>query len=73
MDAGGVRQIVAGIGTAYTPDELVGKEVVVVANLQPAKLMGVESHGMLLAATGADGVPVLLMPEKYVEEGSKIK
>lgn len=67
------RQIVAGIGTAYTPDELVGKKVVVVANLQPAKLMGVESQGMLLAATGADGVPVLLMPEKDIEEGSKIQ
>ena len=73
VDTGEPRQIVAGIGTAYTPDELVGKKVVVVANLQPAKLMGVESQGMLLAATGADGVPVLLMPEKDVEEGSKIK
>lgn len=73
VDTGEPRQIVAGIGKAYTPDDLLGKKVVVVANLHPAKLMGVESQGMLLAATGADGVPVLLMPEKDVEEGSRIK
>jgi methionyl-tRNA synthetase len=64
---------VAGIGKAYTPEELVGKKIVVVTNLQPAKLMGVESHGMIIAATGSDGVPVILMPEKDVEEGAKIK
>jgi methionyl-tRNA synthetase len=45
----------------------------VVTNLQPAKLMGVESQGMLLAATGSDNVPVILMPEKDVEVGAKIK
>ena len=73
VDTGEPRQIVAGIGKAYTPDGLVGKSIVVVTNLQPAKLMGVESQGMLLAATGSDGVPVILMPEKDVEEGSKIK
>lgn len=73
VDTGELRQIVAGIGKAYTPEELVGKKIVVVANLQPAKLMGVESQGMLLAATGADGAPVVLVPEKDVEEGSRIK
>jgi methionyl-tRNA synthetase len=73
VNTGEDRQIVAGIGKTYTPEELVGKKIVVVTNLQPAKLMGVESHGMVLAATGSDGVPVILMPEKDVEEGAKIK
>jgi methionyl-tRNA synthetase len=64
---------VAGIGKAYTPEDLVGRKIVVVTNLQPAKLMGVESQGMLLAATGSDNVPIILMPEKDVEVGAKIK
>jgi len=55
------RQIVAGIGKRYAPEELLGRNVVVVANLKPAKLMGVESDGMVLAATvGEAGDPVLL-------------
>ena len=73
VDTGGIRQIVAGIGKAYSPEDLVGKKVVVITNLQPAKLMGQESNGMLLAATGSEGSPVILVPEKDVEEGSKIK
>lgn len=73
VDTGQERQIVAGIGKAYTPEELVGKKIVVVTNLQPVKLMGVESNGMLLAATGSNGAPVILMPEKDVEAGSGIK
>jgi methionyl-tRNA synthetase len=73
VNTGEERQIVAGIGKTYTPEDLVGKKIVVVTNLQPAKLMGVESNGMVLAATGPDGVPVILMPEKDVEEGAKIK
>ena len=73
VDTGEMRQIVAGIGKAYGPEDLVGRKIVVVTNLQPAKLMGNESNGMLLAATGSDGVPVVLTPEKDVEEGSKIK
>jgi len=73
VNTGEERQIVAGIGKAYAPEDLVGKKIVVVTNLQPAKLMGVESNGMLLAATGMDGVPVILMPEKDVEEGARIK
>ena len=73
VDTGEQRQIVAGIGKTYAPEDLIGKKIVVVTNLQPAKLMGVESNGMLLAATGSDGVPVILVPEKDVEEGAKIK
>lgn len=73
VDTGQMRQIVAGIGKAYTPEDLVGKKVVVITNLQPAKLMGNESNGMLLAATGQDETPVILVPERDVEEGSRIK
>ena len=73
VDTGEIRQVVAGIGKAYTPEELTGKKVVVVTNLQPAKLMGVESQGMLLAATDSEGTLSILMPEKDVKEGAKIK
>lgn len=73
VDTGEMRQIVAGIGKAYAPEDLVGRKIVVVCNLQPAKLMGVESNGMLLAATGADGVPVIITPAQDVEAGAKIK
>jgi methionyl-tRNA synthetase len=66
------RTIVAGIALAYQPDDLVGKQVVVVANLQPAKLMGVESQGMILAAS-LDGKPVLLHPGVQVPNGTKVK
>ncbi|MBI4683035.1 MAG: methionine--tRNA ligase [Nitrospirae bacterium] len=73
VDTGEQRQIVAGIGHVYAPEDLVGKLIAVVANLQPAKLMGVESQGMLLAATDSDGVLSILMPEKNVKEGATIK
>ena len=65
------RQICAGIKNQYNRDELVGKQIVVVANLETAKLRGVESQGMLLAASDDDRV-ILLMPEKRVAPGAKI-
>lgn len=58
-----VRQIVSGIHKAYTPEEMVGKKVIVVCNLKPAKLAGVLSEGMLLCAEGPDGKLALLTPE----------
>jgi methionyl-tRNA synthetase len=73
IDTGETRQIVAGIGKAYSPEDLDGKSVVVVTNLKPAKLMGVESQGMLLAATDDSGEPVILVPEKDVKQGAQIK
>ncbi|MEK7376942.1 MAG: hypothetical protein AABZ57_07275 [Candidatus Margulisiibacteriota bacterium] len=74
IDAGGTeKQIVAGIKLAYTKEELIGKSVVLADNLDPATLRGVESQGMLLAATGQDGVPILVVPEKQVEPGAKVK
>jgi methionyl-tRNA synthetase len=58
------RQVIAGIAKAYRPEDLVDTEVVVVANLKPAKLMGQVSQGMVLAATDADGQPILLRPDR---------
>ncbi len=66
------RQLVAGIAKFYHPEDLVGKEIVVVANLEAKKLMGLESQGMLLAAD-LDGRPVLLKPESEVPPGTKIR
>lgn len=65
------RQIVAGVGKRYTPEELIGKQIIIVANLAPRALMGIESHGMLLAASGEEG-PILLMPEKEVLSGAQV-
>lgn len=73
VDTGESRQIVAGIGKSYAPEDLQGKKIVVVTNLKPAKLMGVESQGMLLAATDDSGEPVILTPEKDVKEGASIR
>jgi methionyl-tRNA synthetase len=66
------RQIVAGIRAAYAPEDLVGRQVVVVANLRPAILRGIESRGMLLAASDADGL-ALVRPERTTAPGSKVK
>ncbi|MDD5146675.1 MAG: methionine--tRNA ligase subunit beta [Candidatus Pacebacteria bacterium] len=68
----GKRQIVAGISQFYTPENLVGQQIIVVANLEPRKLMMQESCGMLLATHGLNGEPVLLIPAKGVPLGSKI-
>lgn len=65
------RQIVSGIAKSYNPEDLVGKEIVIVANLEPRSLMGLESQGMVLAA-GSEAGPVLLVPEKEVAPGTKI-
>ena len=66
------RQLVAGIAKYYRPEDLIGKEIVVVANLEPKNLMGIESQGMLLAAD-VDGEPVILIPEKEIPPGTKIR
>ena len=62
LGEGSPRQLIAGIAKVYRPEDLVGTQVVVVANLKPAKLMGQLSQGMVLAATDADGNPILLRP-----------
>jgi methionyl-tRNA synthetase len=66
------RQLVAGIAENHRPEDLIGKLVVVIANLKPAKIMGVESKGMILAAD-VGGKAVLLVPEKEVAAGTKVK
>ena len=65
------RQIVAGLRPYYEADQLVGKSVVVAANLQPVKLRGVDSNGMLLAAQDGDSV-IILKPETDVSPGSRV-
>lgn len=66
------RQVVAGIGKRYTPEELVDTYIVIVGNLAPRKLMGLESQGMLLAADSEDG-PVLLRPSGEVVPGAEVR
>jgi len=66
------RQVVAGIAQHYNPDELVGKDIVVLTNLQPARLMGQESQGMLLAATDSSGKLAVLTVARDLESGSAI-
>ncbi|CUT02967.1 methionine--tRNA ligase [Candidatus Chrysopegis kryptomonas] len=66
------RQIVAGIGKHYNPEELVGKRVVVVANLKPAKLMGIESQGMLLAAVKDDKLTIITTLDE-IDSGSQVR
>jgi len=67
------RQIIAGLGKVYEPEDLVGRQVVVIINLEPRSLMGLESNGMVLAAHDADANPVILIPEKETPAGSDIK
>ena len=68
-----VRQLVAGIATTYEPEKLVGRKVAVVANLQPRTLRGVESNGMILAASGPDGKPALASFLEDVPIGARLK
>jgi methionyl-tRNA synthetase len=69
-----MRTIVGGIATVYTAEQLVGRKLVFVANLQPAKLMGIESNGMVLAATLPDtGEASLVAVDPSVPSGAKVK
>jgi methionyl-tRNA synthetase len=74
LGALGKRQILSGISKFYTPESLVGKKIIVVANLKPAKLMGLESQGMLLAASSDDGsLLVIADPGQNMPEGSVVR
>jgi tRNA-binding protein len=66
------KQLVAGIRSSYTKEELIGRKIIVINNLEPAVIRGETSNGMLLAATGENG-PVFLSPEKDVPVGSIVK
>lgn len=67
------RQIIAGIGKAYEPEALIGKKIIIVANLEPRKLMGLESQGMLLAASNEAQGPVLLIPDGQIDPGAEVR
>jgi methionyl-tRNA synthetase len=67
------RQLVAGIAQHYQPEDLVGKKVVIVANLQPAKIRGIESQGMILAASTEDGKLAIVSPEREIASGARVK
>jgi methionine--tRNA ligase beta chain len=66
------RQIVAGIAESYLPDQIVGKEIPLLVNLEPRKIRGIESQGMILAVD-VGGNPVLLHPEREVPPGSVVR
>ncbi|MCH7780999.1 MAG: methionine--tRNA ligase subunit beta [Acidobacteria bacterium] len=74
LDVGelGPRQIVAGIAETYEPEQLVGKKIVIVANLKPARIRGVESQGMLLAAD-SDGRPIVATFDEDVAAGTRVR
>jgi methionyl-tRNA synthetase len=67
------RTIVAGIAEAYPPDQLIGRTIVIVANLKPAKLMGIESNGMVLAASPEGGPPNLVAVDPSLPPGSRVR
>ncbi len=71
-DGMGGRQIVSGIAQHYTPEELIGKKIIVVANLKPAKLCGVESSGMLLAGNREDGSVCVTFVDDSVPVGTRL-
>ena len=72
-DGMGGRQVVSGIAMWYKPEDLVGKKIVIVANLKPVKLRGVESNGMILAADTPDGAASVIFPDQTLPTGSKIR
>jgi methionine--tRNA ligase beta chain len=73
IDLGGEqRQVVAGMAHTYAPEEFIGKQVPIVVNLEPRKLRGIESQGMILAVD-VNGKPVLLLPDREVPPGSVVR
>lgn len=74
LGPGGTRQIVSGIALHYTPESIIGKKIIVVANLKPAQLMGVESNGMLLAASSDDGSALAIVePHDSIPLGATVR
>jgi len=71
VDIGEIRTIVSGISEHFKPEDLIGKQVVVIANLKPVKLMGIQSNGMILAASDADGLD-LLTTARQVQPGTRV-
>lgn len=74
IDGGGeTRTIVAGIAAKYTPESLAGRSIILVANMKPAKIRGIESRGMLLAAVGEDGRPIIATFDEPVPPGAQVR
>ncbi len=67
------HQLVAGIAEAYQPESLVGKKIPILVNLEPKIIRGIESKGMILCPSDAFGKPVLLLPDRDVPTGAKVK
>ena len=72
VDIGEERTIVAGIGKDYSPEELIGKKIVMIANLKPMQLMGIESRGMVLATDTDKGLTILTF-DREAQTGAKIR
>jgi methionyl-tRNA synthetase len=73
IDVGGQQKdIIAGIRPYYKPEELVGKKIVVLNNLEPVSIRGIESSAMLLAAQAVDGTLSIIIPEKNIESGCPV-
>ncbi len=72
IDAGEKRTIVSGIADQYTPDELIGADIIVIMNLDPRRIRGIDSHGMLLAAEDSAGQVSLLVPVRKIERGTRV-
>ncbi len=68
----GERVVASGIKSWYTPEDLIGKQLVYLANLEPRMLRGVESQGMILAGGGENEAPALLLPNKPIANGAKV-
>ena len=66
------RQIISGINKQYQPESLVDRQIVIIANLEPKTIFGLESQGMLLAPEDGNGNCVLLIPEKDIDSGTKV-
>jgi len=67
------RQVIAGIGKQYAPEDLTDKKIIIIANLEPRKLMGLESQGMLLAASTEERGPFLLVPDQDIDPGAEVR
>ena len=72
-DGFGGRQVVSGIAAWYKPEDLIGKKVIIVANLKPVTLCGVESNGMICAADAPDGSARVIFPDQTLPNGAKLR
>lgn len=72
VDCGEKRTIISGIADQYRPEELIGLDIVIITNLDPKKIRGIESHGMLLAAEDSSGAVSLLVPMRKIKPGTRV-